>query len=659
MTPRLSILAGLAAVALSGCSPLGGDAERAGLRVKQQYETELSESAAEERPERPADFVPRPVVGRPEAMPLQVEPVLGVELTLNQSVEYMLPGWETKVVFAHGEDQYPPVGEPRRVRFPGGSLGQFLQALSDTWDVDVFSPHVGVVHVASRRLEPWLVTHLMQPPAAPGGGSAYGGSNQAGNRPQTQQQQNSAAGGGVAVGSVAAELVAEAGEGLETLMRRLRELSAGGNEDNERSVWLNAEAGLLYVWAPPSARRAMRPLLLQYGARPLAADPELLTMMTRGQFRLRLVLVRLASTNDRNVGLQWEESLEAIFPAGRSVLGVPDVGYDGYAREGRLLGAGDFMLGTNGLQLGGEVTHDRNAVTFPFGTRWELASERSRQDAMRQVIGLEKERTEADFLRVNSRIGELEEKRRVSIDSGPGNTFSSAEARELNALQLEREKIRTAIEDLTKEAGLAALRSAQADQWLARVTEGAERDMRRSLSLLASLGSSHGQTQIAHTVSIDARHGRPLPLRVGSERTYLASISETVSQSFSTTAATPQTRLEGLDLVMRPWLEGRQCVRVGLALTSSGVTSVASFAVAGTELAIPQMAVQTWVSERRLCDSRPALIGRFKLESSMHSRTGVPFFGERQVPLNSDVRGNAEEYLLLLQVLLPPEWEWR
>ena len=405
MTPIPRILGGLAAVTLCGCSLLGGDAEHAGRRVQQQYEADLEESAGEERSERPADFVPRPVIGRPEARPLTVAPVLGVELTLSQSVEYMLPGWQTKVVFAHREDPSPPVDEPRRIRFPGGSLAQFLQALSDRWDVDVSSPHVGMVHIASRRLEPWLVTHLMQPPAAPGGGSAYGGPDQAGNRRQTQQQQNSIGGGGVAVGSVAADLVAQAGDGLEMLMRRLRDLSGGGDEDNERSVWLNAEAGLLYIWAPPSARRAMRPLLLQYGARPLAADPELLTMMTRGQFRLRLVLVRLASTNNRNVGLQWEESLEAIFPAGRSVVGVPDVGYGGYTSEDRLFGTGDFMLGTNGLRVGGEITHDRDAVTFPFGTRWELASERARQDAMRQVIELEKERTETDFFRVTSRIG--------------------------------------------------------------------------------------------------------------------------------------------------------------------------------------------------------------------------------------------------------------
>ena len=665
MIPRPNAPVVLLAIALAGCSPMGGgNTDVAGRKVKEQYEAGLSESVSEERPGRPSDFVPAPIIGRPEAVPLQVDPVPGVELTLIKCVEYMLPDWETKIEFAHPEDPYPAVGEARQVRFRGGSLEQFLQALSDSWDVDVSSPHVGLIHVASRRLEPWLVTHWMQPPGAPGAPGG-GGGPQSGNQQQAwgnnQQQGNNAGGGGSlgATGSVAAGLVAAPGQGLETLLRRLRELTGNRDAGSESSVWLNAEAGLLYIWAPPSARRAMRPLLLNYGARPVAADSELLTMMTRGQFRLRLVLVRISSNNDRNVGLQWEESLQAIFPSGRSVLGVPDIGYGGPAREDRLDGRGNFRFGQGGLEIGAEASYDRDSVTYPFGSRWELATERGRQDAMQQVIELERQRTEVDFLRVRSRIAELEAKRATNLTSESNGSFSAEEASELSALRVEVDKISGTIADLTQEMGLAAVRSAQAQEWLDRVTEGAERDLRRSLSLLASLGSAHGQIKIAHTVSIDARHGRPLPLRVGSERTYLASISETVSESFSTTSATPETRLEGLDLVMRPWLEGRQCVRVGLALTSSGITSVASFTVAGTNLSIPQMAVQTWVSERRLCDSRPALLGRFKLESSMRSRSGLPVFGGRQVPLSSTKGEDTEEYLLLLQVLLPPEWGWR
>ena len=661
MIRRPKVLLALLALAAAGCSPMGGhESGLAGKKVREQYETDLSESAAEERPERATDFIPVPLVGRPEALPLQVDPIPGVDLTLRHCVEYMLPDWEIRIVLAHPEDPSPMVGDSRLVRFRGGSLDQFLQAVSDTWDVDVSSPHVGLIEVASRQLEPWLVTHWMQPPqAGAGGGAAQIGTVQGGNRQDSGRNQT---GGGIASGaegSAGADLVAEPGEGLDLLIERLRELAGGSGQNGENSVWLNAEAGLLYIWAPPSIRRSMRPLLRQYGARPVAADPELLTMMTRGQFRLRLVLVRLASSNGRDVGLQWEESLEAILPSGRSVPDVPDIGYGGPAREGRLTGLGNLELGQGGLVLGGSAEYDRDSVTFPFGSRWELASEAARQDAMRQVIELERRRTADDLARVEERIADLETRRLEDLTGDSDEAFSAAESAELTALQLERTRIGGAIADLAKEAGLAALRGAQAQDWLDRVTEGAERDLRRSLSLLASLGSAHGQTQIAHTVSIDARHGRPLPLRVGSERTYLASISETVSESFSTSSANPETRLEGLDLVMRPWLEGRQCVRVGVSLTSSGITSFASFRVSGTELSIPQMAVQTWVSERRLCDSRPALLGRFKLESSVRSRSGLPFPGGRQVPLNSSAQGDVEEYLLLLQVLLPPEWGWR
>ena len=660
-------MAALLAMVLTGCSPFDSDAGAA-RREKEKYEQGLRESVEEERSERPSDVVPSPVLGRPAAAPLRVDPVPGVNLTLSQCVEYMLPNWETRVVLAHRQDPDLLLDRPMQVKFRGGSLEQFLEALSETWDVDVSSPHVGLVQIASRRLEPWLVTHWMQPPTASGEsaaiqrGPAQGGSSQdgtSGNQQSRQQQRGSAGGGLASTGSVTANLAAQPGEGLSILIRRLRELAGENDGDGESSVWLNAESGLLYIWARPSMRRAMRPLLIQYGARPLASDPELLTMMTRGQFRLRLVLVRIASSNNRNVGLQWEEGLHTIFPTGRSVMGVPEVGYGGPAREDRLVGTGNVLLGANGLQIGGTAAYDRDAVTFPFGSRWELATEQSRQASLQRVIELERQRTQADLSRVERRITELEADRAASRADNSSVSFGATQESELSALRLERGKIVDAIADLAREIGLAALRSTQAQEWLDRVNEGAERDLTRSLSLLASLGSAHGQTQVAQTISIDARHGRPLPLRIGSERTYLASISETVSESFSTTAANPETRLEGLDLVMRPWLEGRQCVRVGLALTNSGITSVASFSVSGTELSIPQMAVQTWVSERRLCDTRPALLGRFKLESSIRTRSGLPLFGARQVPLSSDQQGASEEYLLLLQVLLPPEWGWR
>lgn len=646
-------------VAGAGCSAMrDGDSDLADPKSAEPYEASLTESAEKERPDRPADWVPAPEVGRPETMPLRVESVPEVELTLSQCVDYILPDWELSVILTHPADPALPINKARRVRFRGGSLHQFLQALSQSWDVDVSSPNVGSIEVASRRLEPWLVTHWVEPPAAPAaGGGIQGGAGQSGGQTQTQQQsgqQGQAAGGGGTV-----DLVAEPGEGLDLLIDRLRELAGERGDKGEDSVWLNAEAGLLYIWAPPSVRRAMRPLLLQYGARPVMADPELLAMMTRGQFRLRLVLVRLSSSRDRNVGLQWEEGLQAIFPSGRSVLGVPDIGYGGPARQDRLTGSGSLVVGSGGLRIGGAAGYDRDAVTFPFGSRWDLATEQSRRAAMQRIIELERDRTQADLNRVGSRIGELERQREAASNSESGSTFSAAEAGELSALQKERGEIGEAIVDLSRELGLAALRTAHSQEWLDRITEGSERDLTRSLSLLASLGSAHGQTHVAHTISIDARHGRPVPLRIGSERTYLASISETVSQSFLTTSAQPETRLEGLDLIMRPWLEGRRCVRVGLALTSSGITSVASFSVSGTDLTIPQMAVQTWVSERRLCDSRPALLGRFKLESSVRTRSGIPFFGGREVPLNSEKQGSAEEYLLLLQVLLPPEWGWR
>ena len=652
---RLALLvAGLSAA--FGCTPLGDEKQEEGAGNTEAYVAVLDEGAEAERPERLADWVPPPVIGRARARPIRVEPIPDAEFSLAECIEYMLPDWDVEVVLTHPADPEPDLTEAKPVRFRGGSLDAFLRFLSLRWDVDVSSPYVGRIQVASRGLESWLVTHWMEPPLGTSGSATPGIQQPAQQQPAQQGQQGGGLGGGFGgvSGSLGAELVAEVGESLELLLRRLRDLAGDADEQSEQSVWVNAEAGLLHIWASPVARRAMRPLLLEYGAQPLAADRELLAMMTRGQFRLRLMLVRMALSQDRNIGVQWEEGLEAVFPAGRSLLGVPDVGFGSVAREDRLTQTGQFVFGEGGISLGASAGLERGQPTFPFGSRWALASDRARHAALQQVVDLERGRATADLGRIDTRISELESR---SAAAGTGEaSFTDAQARELRVLRAKRDALALEIDDLTRELGLAALRTMEADEWLNRVTESNERDWRRSFNLIMSLGSAHGETKVVHNIAIDARHGRPVTMRVGSERTFIPGITQTISQTFSTSAATTETRLEGLDLVVRPWLEGRRCVRVGLQLNNSGITSVASFIVAGTELAIPQMAVQEWASERRLCDSRPAVLARFKLETSVSGRSGVPVFGERQVPTSTNQQIGSEEYLLLLQVLLPPEW---
>ena len=620
-----------------------------------------------ELPQLPDDWVPAPVVGRPDPLPIEVDPIPQADLTLEQCIRFMLPEWDLEVVLAHPSDPELPLDEVRSVRFRGGSLVEFMRYLALRWDVDVSSPYVGQIQVSSRSLEAWLVTHWMEPPMGSGGGGISGGvgarqsGGQSGGEQGGEQSQGGGGGGGISGGGGGSggDLVATVGESLGVLLRRLRELAGDPDEQSEQSVWVNAEAGLLYIWAAPNARRAMRPLLANYGARPIGTDPELIAMMTRGQFRMRLVLVRLATTRDRTVGIQWEESLRTVFPAGRSLLGVPEVGLGGVAREGRVSATGEWIVGEGGVSFGLSGGRSRNTPTFASGSSWELANERGRQDAMQSVIALERSRTQVDLDRVGTRINELETLRETAATDGAQVVFGASHVAELNILLDKSSTLQNSIADLTREFGLAAVRTARLDDWLARITKSDERDWMRSLSLLASLGSAHGDTEVKHEISIDVRHGRPVVLRMGSERTYLAQVTSTISQTFSQQAATPETRLEGLDLTMRPWLEGRRCIRVGLQLNNSGITSVASFVVAGTELVIPQMAVQEWASERRLCDSRPALLARFKLKTSVTSESGLPFFGDRQVPLSTGRQGSSEEYLLLLQALLPAEWGLR
>ena len=620
---------------------------------------ELRETEADDTPPVPADRVARPVIGEPAPEPLVVERIDGVELSLEEAVRYMLPDWEFEVLLAHPNDPAPKVNERRKVVFYGGTIEKYLAALSLIWNVDVTMPYVGKVSLATRSLESWLVTHWMEPPMGAGGGGSVGGSNQQGfNQGSDFQQQdagNQQSGFGGGVGGYAgaaqgAPVVAEAGEGLEMLVEQLRKLvvNESGGDEGEGAVWLNKEVGLLHVWAPPRERAGMRPLLMEYGARRVAADPELLSTMIRGHFRVRLVLVRFSGNRERSAGLQWEESLQALLPSGSILGGIPASGFGGNVLSDSLSVSRSVTVGGSGAAIGAGGEFEQGSPTFPTRSRFDLLSQIDEQEAMQRAIEIDRDRTEADLERINARIDAL---RAENVDGSDGSV-----ARELRTLEIQSEKMTAEVQGLTRELGLAGLRAARAQSWLDRVTESNERGWRRSLGLVVALGSVHGETNVSQKISIDARHGRPINLQIGTERIFIGEINETISQGLSQTGARPETRLEGLSLVMRPWLEGRRCVRIGVALSNSGVTSIASFNVGGNELAIPQMAIQTWASERRLCDAQPAVLARFKIETRNSSQGGLPVPFGREVTLQRSGMGNSEEYLLLLQVLPPPSW---
>ena len=655
------------------------------------YIERLSSPPSDDLPAFAADRVPSPVLGVPSSLPIEVPPVPMGDWTLEQCIVFFLPEWDFEVILAHPIDRSVPLDFSRRVSFSGGSLSEFLAFLSLEWNVDVVSPYVGMIHISSRSLEAWLVTHWMNPPSASGGGGSSGsglggvqggvgggGTGGASGVGGAQGQvSGGVSGGGLGGGGGAsAELAASFGEGLSFLLERLREVafstidpvsedsedglfpagSFGGESGGFDSVWVNAELGLLYIWAPPKSRRSMRSLLVNYGAVPIGGDYELLSMMTRGQFRLRMMLIRLAKNNNRSVGVQWEESLNAVFPAGRDLLGVPrDLGISG--REGRITAQGDFSLGEGGLTFDMGGAFDPNRPTFDAGSRWRLSNEAQRRQALQDVIEAEREEVEDKVERIEDRISVLEEDLEDSLDDDSTAVFTESERAELRRLRSQRERFLDDLAGLASELTRAALSTARVEDWLARVSEGDERNWMRSLGLLINLGSAHGDTEVRNELSIDARHGRPVSLSVGTERTYIAQISGTVSQSFSQQSATPETRLEGLNLTMRPWIESRRCIRVGLQLSNTGVASIASFAVGGSEFSIPQMAVQEWSSERRLCDSEPALLARFKLETLVENRSGVPVPGtDKRVPLSRGRQGSTDEYLLVVQALLPPVW---
>lgn len=669
----LALACGAALVA-AGCSVnrAGSDAGAALERVRQDMagEGEAGESAA--APSLPADWVPDPVVGRPEATPaIRIGPMRPAELSFRECVAYALPNWDIEVVLAHRSDKPVRLDERRAFRFNGGGLAAFLARLEQTWDLAVTAPSTGQLEVSTRRVEVWLVTHWMRPPEAVGGpgiGADSGFEGQNGD--EAAQNRRSSDGRAASGGSGSTQLTAEAFDGLGKLVSRLARIAGhsqlegvqpadGGNEGGSvagesESVWINEEAGLLYAWASPNALRAMRPLLTRYGARPVAADPEVLAMMTWGHFRLRLSLIRVSVTNDRNASLRWSENLQAVLPAGAATTGLSGYGY-GDGGTGRLNVAGSAALGAEGVSASLGMGEIRNRAVYPYGTRSDLTSEQQRQLAYQEAINIDRSRTQADLDALQSRISDLE----TDLDSGLNGGDSAQARRELTALKNQAAGLRSRLVDLGEEAARAAARAARAGAWLARITEADERAWARSLETLVSLGSAHGHTETVQTVSINARHGQLHPLQVGSERTYIGRIQQNISQSFSQQSAEPETRLEGLALSMLPWLESRRCVRVGLALQNSGVTSIATFAVGGTQLAIPQMAVQTWRAEYRLCDAEPAVVARFKLASRTRSGGGIPVWGDREVPLGRQAMEGSEEYLLLVQAVLPPEWGLR
>ena len=674
-------LAGLSmAGALVSCSvgDLSGDdrAKRAREVVAEQRAALNDESREiEGDPALPSDWIPEPVIGRMSSHPLvEVGELRSNGLSLAESIEFLLPDWELDIVLEHPNDDPIDLGQRRDVRFRGGSLNQFLVYLSRAWNLDITSPNTGTIAVSSRRLEAWLVTHWMRPPqgvesAGSSGGGLGGQSNNTTNQTDDRGDQNDQNVSGGRGGSAA---TANAFAGLNKLVSRLAQLAArraeagaidlgsdaGADSGSSFSlsetdaVWVSEESGVLFIWAKPNALRSMRPLLEQYGAVAVATDPELLRMMARGNFRLRLSLIRISVNNDRNASLRWEESLQAVIPSGSATSGLPGYGY-GTGGTSRVDGQVTIGLGGEGLagQIGTGLTRDR--PVYPFGTRADLQTEQQRQMAYQQAVALDRDRTESDLGVIEGRIEEVE-------GQLGGQTLNAAQRKiadaEVETLRNSAATLAAQVATLGREVAVAGIRAATAGTWLDRITEADQRSWQRTEQLLVNLGSAHGETQIVQTASINARHGRLHPLQVGSERTYLSHVSQTVSQSFSQTAAEPETRLEGLALSMLPWLESRRCVRVGLALENSGVTSIASFAVAGTQLAIPQMAVQSWRAELRLCDAEPAVVARFKLESRTSTGGGLPVFGGRELPLSRSKTSSSEEYLLLVQAVLPAEW---
>lgn len=671
---RIAALAGWAWV-LAGCSlPAPDTGESARLARESLLEESEGGIGA---PELPPDWVPDPVMGPPQAHPaIEVAAMRPASLSFRECVDYALPGWDVEVVFAHQLDKPVDLDERRRFRFTGGALAAFLGALEKTWDLAVTAPSAGQLEVSSRRVETWLITHWMRPPEL-AGGSGTGGSGQGGfggNQQQQQQEFDNNRRRDDTGGIGSSQLTAEAFEGLAKLVTRLARIAeqsqirsegaqrtqvTGRNDGETRitdseaeSVWVNEEAGLLYAWASPNALRAMRPLLRRYGARRVAADPEVLAMMTHGYLRFRLSLVRVSISNDRNMSLRWEEGLQAVLPGGTTTTGLSGYGY-GAGGTSRIDATGSAVVGGEGLTASLGLDEERDRAVYPFGTRNDLSGEQQRILAYQQAVTIDRERTEADLAVLEGRIGDLETA--LNGDRLSGGERALAE-RELANLRGKAGDLAVDVVELGEEISRAAARAANVGAWLERITEADERSWQRSLRTLLSLGSAHGETETMQTVSIYVRHGQLHPVQVGSELTYLGRVQQSISQSFSQQSAEPETRLEGLALSMLPWLESRRCVRVGLALQNSGVTSVATFPVGDTQLVIPQMAVQTWRAEQRLCDAKPMVVARFKLTSQTRTRGGIPLFGDREIPTSRSLDVESSEYLLLAQAVLPAEW---
>ena len=628
-------------------------------RASEDMETPMPGLPSEGPAALPAPLVTPPVAPGVEAPPLGPAP-----LSIAEAVALALPGWDIEFALSHPDD--PPARADRRLQthFRGGTLEQFLNWIERTWNLAAEAPAPGLIELSTRRLEAWGVSHWMPPPAGQGVGSLGGGGGLGGStnaqglqgglggpqggqsvgQGQTAQSSGFAGGGGAdqsrteALDALVVRLAQIAGDSAENTSGAAPD--GGTREDSGGRVWVNQAAGLLHLWAAPRQLAAMRPLLRQYGARPVPRELE--AMMTRGHFRLRMSLVRIAVNNSRNASLRLEESLQAVMPA-ESLVGS----------NGLLDFESESTLSGGSIDFGAEAEFKRGEEVFAEGSSQALARREQAIEAQERAIEAEQAAVERMAERVNARLDRL----RGDQSDGEDAAISAEVAREISELEKQSDRLNNESDELAWQAARLGVSAANAAALASRIADTNEARWTRALSLTLALGSAYGEAETTQSVVIDAQHGQSHPVQVGNERVFIGSITQTANLNFSQTSAAPETKHEGLSMVLLPWLEDRRCVRVALVLNNTGVASIERFNVGENELRIPQMSVQSWSAERQLCDGAPAIIARFKLTTRDRDSGGAPVPGGRQIPLSRTSASRSVEYLLMLQAVLPPAWQ--
>lgn len=143
------------------------------------------------------------------------------------------------------------------------------------------------------------------------------------------------------------------------------------------------------------------------------------------------------------------------------------------------------------------------------------------------------------------------------------------------------------------------------------------------ISGLFSALSTIGDTTRVAQFPMTTLNNRPVSRRIGRDRTYVASVSNSTSTSFSTSSITPGTIREGFSLQLTPRLleDGRIMLQYSLSLID--IVSLVPFDTGAGSIQLPETASRVFVQQTMLKSGSTLVIGGYDDEQTSQTSQGV------------------------------------